>query len=233
MKIPAAIELVPESRRSVLTKLKDLGHATIPHLAESLAISTEAVRQHLNAMRREGWIAADCAIGEEEAIGRGRPATEYCLTPAAEDLFPKRYAELTSRLFDLTDADQTLVTLTDERVNAVEPKVRGQSLGRRMEALRSIYVADDPYAEVKNTGDGYALVEHNCPYLQFATERPLFCSTTVSALRRLTGFEVVREERFQDGDGKCVFHVYKNSPVTGSRKQLRFEREPAADAMRR
>ena len=56
-------------------------------------------------------------------------------------------------------------------------------------------------------------------------ERPDICSTTVSTLRRLTGCEVVRERRFQDGDGRCEFHV-RTATASPDRKQVRFEREP-------
>ena len=102
-----------------------------------------------------------------------------------------------------------------------------------MNALRSIYIEDDPYTEIEKSERGYRLVERNCPYLQFASERPLFCSTSVSALRRVTGREVIREQRFQDGDGRCVFHVYADSPVAGARKTRRFEEEPAKDTIPR
>jgi predicted ArsR family transcriptional regulator len=74
------------------------------------------------------------------------------------------------------------------------------------------------------------LIERNRPYLQFAAERPLFCGATVSALRRVTKREVVREKRFQDGDGRCVFHVFTNAPVSRAREEQRFEVEPAKDA---
>src|SRR6185503_17541501 len=95
--------------------------------------------------------------------------------------------------------------------------------------LRSIYRADDSFVEVETSDRGFRLIEWNCPYLRFATERPLFCSTTVSTLRRLTGCEVVREERFQDRDGRCVFHIYLDAPMRKARKKRKFEIEPPKD----
>ena len=165
--------------------------------------------------------------GPEESAAerrRGRPAVEYCLTPPAEDLFLKRYPQLATRFFDaLEDEVIYLTALTDERVRGVEER-SASSAGHA--ELRSIYLEDDPFMSVEKSGDGDRLIERNCPYLQFAMQRPLFCSSTVSALRRLSGFEVVREKRFQDGDGRCVFHVMTDQPLPDERRNVAFEVEP-------
>ena len=224
MNEPAPIDLLPEARRALLSALKQAGRATIPQLAEALSISSEAVRQQLTSLQRQGWVAADCGPDEAEVRAPGRPATEYCLAPLADDLFPKRYAALAVSLFDeLADTDGTLARITDGTVNAV------LAAGDAVEALRSIYQHDDPYMDVERSERGYRLIERNCPYLQVATERPLLCSTSVSALRRLMNAEVVREERFQDNDGRCVFHIYADAPLSAGRKKLRFEPEPPKD----
>ena len=153
---------------------------------------------------------------------------EYCLAPLADDLFPKRYAALATAFFDeLADPENTLVGITDGTVNAVRSIQASGSAEDQVHALRSIYHPDDPYTDVEKSERGYRLIERNCPYLQFATERPLFCSTSVSALRRLMSAEVVREERFQDNDGRCVFHIYMSAPVSAGRRKVRFEAEPS------
>jgi predicted ArsR family transcriptional regulator len=227
---PAAIDLLSGARRALLDALKRAGWTTIPALAERLSISTEAVRQQLALLQREGWVKTNCDPGEDDSRAPGRPATEYCLSPRGDDLFPKRYHELAVTLFDeLADPARTLTALTDRRVAAMGGSVRDDST-IDLEALRSIYRVDDSYVNVEKSDRGYRLIEWNCPYLQFATERPLFCSTTVSTLRRLTGCEVVREERFQDSDGRCVFHIYLDAPLSQARKKRRFELEPPKDS---
>jgi predicted ArsR family transcriptional regulator len=231
---PAAIDLLPDARRALLSALKQAGRATIPQLAGTLSISTEAVRQQLTSLQRQGWVIVDCGPEDEDARVPGRPPAEYCLAPLADDLFPKSYAQLAITMFDaLSDAESTLAGITDGTVSALQHTVSPAPVASRMEALRSIYRTDDPYTDLEKSDRGYRLIERNCPYLQFATERPLFCSTTVSALRRLTGAEVVREERFQDNDGRCVFHIYMDAPVGGARQEVRFEREPAKDLVPR
>jgi predicted ArsR family transcriptional regulator len=230
---PSALDLLPAARRALLAELKAARRATIVQLAGALSITTEAVRQLLSQLYRDGWIISDCAPEEtddDEIRSPGRPPAEYCLSAAAEDLFPKQYGELAVTLFDeLDNVDEVLTSITDRRVEKVDSVVPAAPIEKRIRGLRSIYRDDDPYTDVQKSDRGYLLIEHNCPYLQFATERPLFCSTTVSALRRLTGREVVREERFQDRDGQCVFHIYVDSPVSAARKTRRFEREPEKD----
>jgi predicted ArsR family transcriptional regulator len=223
VKPPEPIDLVPPARRELLRFLKTSGWSTIPRLARALSVSPEAVRQQLQQLEVEGWVTSNCGPDEARAASRqrGRPAVEYCLSRAAEDLFPKRYPQLAVDFFDaLEDETRYLTRLTNQRVAAVEnaPSLR--------EKLRSIYVEDDPFMTVEKSGDGYRLIERNCPYLQFAMQRPLFCSSTVSALRRLSGCEVVREERFQDGAGRCVFHVLAGHPLPPRRRKVAFEVEP-------
>jgi putative cardiolipin synthase len=220
---PVAIELIPDSRKALLAELKRLGWATIPQLAAAVSVSTEAVRQQLSQLERDGWIISDC--GPEEAPrAPGRPPARYCLSLAGDDLFLKRYATLALMWFDhLADSDDTLADFTDGRVDELDGKLPAAPLGKRIAGLRSIYIDDDRHTDLEKSDRGFRLIERNCPYLRFAMERPAFCSTTVSTLRRLTGCDVVREERFQDEDGKCVFHIYVDAP---SRKKRRFEREP-------
>lgn len=227
---PAAVDLLPEARRALLSALKRAGRATIPQLAEALSVSTEAVRQQLTALQRQGWVIGDC--GPDEADGRapGRPPAEYCLAPLADDLFPKSYAALATTLFDeLSDPEITLARITDGTVKTVKSIHASPSAEDQLVALRSIYRPHDPYTDIEKSARGYQLIERNCPYLQFANERPLFCSTSVSALRRLMNAEVVREERFQDDDGRCVFHIYMDTPVSAARRKVRFEAEPPKD----
>lgn len=65
-------------------------------------------------------------------------------------------------------------------------------------------------------------MELNCPFLNVALQYPALCSTSVNMMSRVLDRRVVREKRFQDGDGMCVFRVYANDVVSTNG----FEREP-------
>jgi len=126
---------------------------------------------------------------------------------------------------------KVLGALTEARFKAWEQRLTGKTLHEKLQALTSLY---DPqggstaYAHVENGGGGLRLVEQNCPYLNVARERPAICSISVSLLSSLLGVEVVREERFQDGDGRCVFRVYEERPL--SEDQRGWRPEPAKPA---
>jgi predicted ArsR family transcriptional regulator len=168
------------------------------------------VRQQIAALLAEGWVARSDAAA---ASGRvGRPETGYRLTEAGEHLFPKRYDELASALVGAVAETlgpqalrKVLEALTDARVKTWASRLADVPLAGRVEALAGIYEEGDGFMDVRRVPGGWELVERNCPYLNVALERPALCSTTVSALSRLLGREVVRQERFQDGDGRCVF----------------------------
>src|SRR5438067_7629077 len=150
--LSAAVDLLPDARRALLMALKQAGRATIPQLAETLAISTEAVRQQVTSLQRQGWVIGDCGPDDSDARVPGRPPAEYCLAPLADDLFPKSYAELAVTLFDeLSDAESTLAAVTDGTVNTLRDLISPAAVARDIDALRSIYHAEDPYTEVESS----------------------------------------------------------------------------------
>src|SRR2546423_14535686 len=140
----AAVDLLPDARRALLSAFKRAGRATIPQLAETLAISTEAVRQQLTSLQRQGWVISDCGPDDDDARVPGRPPAEYCLAPLADDLFPKSYAQLAMTMFDaLSDAESTLAGISDGTVSALRHTISPAPVSSRLEALRSINRTDD------------------------------------------------------------------------------------------
>jgi len=226
---------LPTTRKSILETLKREGKAAIADLAGRLGMSGEAVRQQLLQLQREGWVEA---IRDEAHEKRsGRPAAHYRLTTAGDHLFPKNYDQLGIALLDAVaghlgpDAlSRVLAGMTEARVKLWEQRLAGRPLPEKLQALTALY---DPqgtnggtaYAHVENGAGGLRLVEQNCPFLNVATERPAVCSVSVSLLSQLLGVEVVREERFQDGDGRCVFRVYEDRPIPED--QRGWKPEPA------
>lgn len=186
----------------------------------------EAIRQQLLQLRQEGWVDAD--IDRASSRGRtGRPSTHYRLTSDGEHLFPKHYDTLAVAMLDAVGEElgsgatlRMLERVSNDRVTTLAPSVDGRSLEGKLSALKDWYFEDDPYMDFESDGDDYLLVERNCPYYSTAMHRPALCSVTVNALSRLLGVRVAREEKFQDGDGRCVFHVFVNEPVTNPRFAL-------------
>jgi predicted ArsR family transcriptional regulator len=202
-----------------VTALKQHGASTIARLAGPLALTGEAVRQQLLALQREGWVEA--VVDHETVRGRtGRPATVYRLTEAGEHLFPKHYDQLAIAVIDavadelgLDAAVRVLEHVSNDRVTAVAPMLANRTLEEKLDVLKSWYLDDDPYMDHDRDGDDYRLIERNCPFYNTAMRRPALCSVSVNALTRLLGVRVAREEKFQNGDGRCVFRAYTHEPI--------------------
>ncbi|MFP3941129.1 MAG: helix-turn-helix transcriptional regulator [Acidobacteriota bacterium] len=219
-----------QMRKAILAIVKRRGSVAIGELARELQVSYEASRQQVGQLHREGWLAK--RIQREPGRSRvGRPEARFHLTEAGDHLFPKHYDELAVALIDSLSARfgaegvlTVLTELADSRVREWAPRLEGLDLQQRLEALQGIYLENDPFVSVERADDGgLRLVERNCPFLNVARERPALCSLTVSVLTRLLGYRVVREKRFQAGDGCCAFRVLEDRPVDP--EHFRFELE--------
>ncbi|HEX9811376.1 MAG TPA: FaeA/PapI family transcriptional regulator [Burkholderiales bacterium] len=217
------------ARRSILAFLKHRHGGGVADVAAHLHISYEGARQHLTQLEKEGKVEKRVLRAARAAAGR--PLARYVLTRAGDHLFPKNYDELTVELIDaLTERlgpqalKQVLTAFTDKRVQEWAPRLENKSLKERVTALQEIYGGGDPYMSVEIGRNGIRLIERNCPFLNVATRRPALCSVTVSALERLLGVSVVREEKFQAGNGRCVFRVLPDRPI--DTRRFRFSLEP-------
>lgn len=225
------LSAMPEPRRAILTALKGGGPLSMADLAEQIGISYEAIRQQMSQLVLEGWVSRKLDRGSSTP---GRPRSLYHLTSAGDHLFPKEYDDLAVALIDAASerlggeaVRSLLAEVTRRKVEAWEPLLKGKSIEERLEALQDVYLEEDPFTQVERNGDGaLRLVERNCPFLSVAERRPALCSVTVSVLRRLLGVEVIRRERFQNGDGRCVFQVFPDRPVTPDDESFDWEPEP-------
>lgn len=217
-------------RSTILSLLKTSGSLTIARLAEAIGVSYEAVRSQIVQLKKEGWIAQHL---ERDPSAAGRPTSSYQLTQEGENRFPKHYDTLAADLVDavatrlgMKETRDVLAEVAETRVQRWEPLLRGKTLEERLALLTRIYGEDDPYMSVETSGDEIRLVERNCPYLNVALQRPLLCSVTVSVLTRLLGVRVVREKRFQAGDGCCVFRILRDQPSTSTGFELESTATP-------
>lgn len=222
-----AVVHMADVRATILALLKERGEATMQEIAAHLEISYEAVRQQVKQLEASQLVAGQ---RRPNPAGTGRPLCYYGLSPAGEHLFPKQYDELATNLIDAAGdifgreaLKEMLSTLADRQVAGWAERLAEMEPAERLEALRAIYRADDPFMEVATEGQDAALVERNCPYLNVALARPALCSVTVSVLSRLLGYRVTRARRFQDGDGRCVFRVHGDQPLAAGTLRFEFE----------
>lgn len=207
-------------RASILSVIKNERSVAIADLAERFDVTYEAIRQHMNAMESEGLILRRVIRSVDHAPDAGRPPASYSLTTAGENSFPKAYDELASALIAAIESeldgdarDRVLGAITNARVDRLRSRVRGRMIERRLDVLRDFYSDGDSFMHADATGAELTLTEYNCPFLNVALNDAAICSTSVTALSRLLGAQVFRDERFQSGDGRCVFRVMLERPV--------------------
>jgi len=226
------LETFSSLRRGIVVAIKQDGPMAIEQLADLLHVTYEAVRQQVRQLQSEGWLSK----GEKSRAGKpGRPRSVFSLTSQGDHLFTKNYADLAVEIVDTIASElepealkKILASLTETRVQRWQPLLAGKTLPERLEALKHIYQQDDPFVVVETNGDGLRLIERNCPFLDVARRRPALCSVTVSTLTRLLGYQVVREKKFQNGDGCCAFKILTDQPVSPAMTPFALESEPSS-----
>jgi DeoR family suf operon transcriptional repressor len=205
-----ALAAMPAGRRAVLSRLKDRGEAIVDDLAADLGITLGAVRQQLAPLGEAGLVAH-----RDERQGPGRPRRWYCLTPAAESLFPKRYGQLTNQLLGFIEAaDPALVTSAFERrgqqrVDRAALRLVGRSLDDRVRELTRVLDEDGYLADCDATGDGGWLVtERNCAILDVAREHRQACGSELAFLQAvLPDATVERVAHVLAGGHHCAYRI--------------------------
>ena len=208
--LAVGLDALPPGRRAVLSTLKTRGEASADEIAGVLGVTVSAVRQHLAPLEDHGLVAH-----RDERPGPGRPRRRYCLTPAAESLWPTRYGQLANQLLMfIDDADPTLVDLAFEhrrrvRVERALARLAGRSFDDRVRALAEILDEDGYLASCERVGAGWwRVVEHNCAILDVAERYGVACSSELGFLRdALPDADVQRSAHMMAGAHVCAYEI--------------------------
>jgi DeoR family transcriptional regulator, suf operon transcriptional repressor len=198
------------TRRAILLTIKKRGEARAEDLAAALSITPSAVRQHLSALLGEGLVAV-----REQRGSAGRPKHFYSVAPAAEDLFPKTYGDLTCELLDYLKSeepdmvDRLFDRRRQRRVEGATSRLAGRSFPERVAELSRILDEDGYLAEVERDEDGtWYIVEHNCAILEVAFQYGQACSSEIEFLREvMPDAEIERITHMASGQHHCAYRV--------------------------
>jgi DeoR family transcriptional regulator, suf operon transcriptional repressor len=202
------------TRRAILVALKRSGAMSAHDLAELLGITVAAVRQQLVRLEHDGLVAHRC-----DPDGRGRPTHSYQVTSGAEELFPKRYGDLTTELLGyLGGPDSSEVTALFEqrrrrRLAGAGPRLADRTLDEQVAELTAILDEDGYLADVERLDDGgWRITEHNCAILSVANGYRQACSSELAFIRdALPGAQVERVAHLMDGAHVCAYEVHPRS----------------------
>jgi DeoR family transcriptional regulator, suf operon transcriptional repressor len=198
------------ARMGVLTALKTRGEATADQLAAELGLSVGAIRQQLGPLGDEGLVAH-----RDDRLGRGRPRRWYCLAPAAEALFPKRYGQLTNQLLGfIGEADPALVAEAFDRRSRqrqvrAETRTAGLPFDEKVRELAKILDEDGYLADCERVSDGvWRIAELNCAILDVASQHGMACGSELAFIRAvLSEASVERVSHILSGGHACAYEI--------------------------
>jgi DeoR family suf operon transcriptional repressor len=201
-------------RGAVLTQLKRAQPLTARELAVKLGISLNAVRHHLKELEGEGLI-----LHHREIHGVGAPVFAYSLSPAGEELFPRRYGEALSALLRAVverDGREAAVGMLESYFDLLGGRMRmeleGMPQAQRLDAVARLLSQEGYMAEVRvEEGSGgrteAVLIEHNCPIPAVAAPFPEICAAEARYLADVLGAEVERTGHMLSGCPACEYRV--------------------------
>jgi DeoR family suf operon transcriptional repressor len=179
---------------------------TVDELGEMLAISRNAVRQHLSSLERRGV---------------GRPSQIYVLTPLGEEQFPRQYSLLSgwvlSALKELHGPEGTVLLLKQIATRLHEQfvhRVRGGTVEERADAVTGVLNELGYVAQKEKLEQGTAITAINCVYHDLASEFPEVCQLDIELIQQLTGSRVEHTECMVRGGHCCRFLLTEADPDT-------------------
>jgi DeoR family transcriptional regulator, suf operon transcriptional repressor len=212
------------TRGKVLEALKKSDGLTADQLADLVGVTSMAVRKHLAALERDGYVEA--TISRRSV---GRPAHVYRLSPRAEGVFPKHYDAVISELLeDLVEIDgvekvETLLARRGERTKRVlrryiDPKApleeRVAGLARAMDEIG--YLASWETVDEQR----FLIKLYNCAIDLVAEQFPAVCRHEANMFRDVLNADVERSCHMLTGDHMCSYVVSERDPSAAPRIPL-------------
>lgn len=195
----------------VLVAVIRRGEASADAVAETLGITSSAVRQHLAALRTGGLVAS-----RQERGRSGRPADLYHSTELGESLFAGPSAvDLSVELLGyIEDENPELVSRIFERrrrrrVEECRDQLAGKALNEKVAGLAEILDAEGYMVGVEELSrDSYRLTLHSCAIWAVASRFGLACVTELEFIEEVFAeAEVSRVAHKIAGAYVCAFEI--------------------------
>lgn len=195
------------TRDVILYAIKSSNQATVEDLAEAADVSPVTVRHHLNALQANGLIEASSVRRKV-----GRPYYVYSISEQGQELFPKRYVRLTSRLLDeLKDRlpEAAVSEIFRGVVNRIVDEHRGEfehlPFEERLNYLVRLLADEGFLSSWEKTSDGYRFVEYSCPYLSIGNQHTEVCNFDRELILNVMQTPIQQHTCMLDGESCCEF----------------------------
>lgn len=197
-----------ESTREVILRTIKLRHqATVNELAEAADVSPVTVRHHLNSLQAESLLVSDSVRRKV-----GRPYHVYSLSEKGMELFPKRYARLSTRLLEELKRRFPSEVVTELFHSVVKDIVTEQrdefedlDFEERLSFLIDLLAEEGFLARWEKVDGQYHLIEYSCPYISLGKEHTEICSFDKELIIEVLGTEVEQHSCMLTGANCCEF----------------------------
>ena len=177
------------STRGRLIALLRRAPRTVDELAQQLDLTDNAVRAHLATLERDGLARQR---GVRRSGGSGKPAYAYELTPEADQLFPKPYADVLGGLLaalndQIPPAEvEALLRASGRQLAAQSPAAHGD-LRARLEAAVAALNQLGGLAELDEDGEHLVVRGYSCPLAALVPDHPEVCRLAESFVSEVAG----------------------------------------------
>lgn len=203
------LEIMGVRQKEVLQLLlKNKSGLTADELSTKLAITRNAVRQHLAGMENDGLLKK----GATRASG-GRPEQLYVLTDKGNECFPRHYAWFAQLLIESIQKDSgadglnerlsSMGALVGKQLRAQHPELASRS--QKIETLAELMEQLGYNARSSVNGQSDLLEADNCVFHHLALSNPNICQFDLALLAEFSGSSIDHQECMAKGGNICRF----------------------------
>ncbi len=203
------------TRDLILEELKATHQATVDELAVAADVSPVTVRHHLNSLQAEGLLVS-------RSVRRkvGRPHYVYSLSEDGHELFPQKYARLSSRL--LTELkDRFPADMVSELFRGVvqgildehQAAIAGLSFSDRLDYAVALLAEEGFLARWEESDGVVRLIEYSCPYISVGQQHAEICTFDRALVRAVVGADMEQESCMLQGDPCCQFTLLRPDAI--------------------
>jgi predicted ArsR family transcriptional regulator len=203
---------VETTRDQVLRIVRGHREATVSQIAETLGLTHQGVRRHLDGLRADGLIEARL-----ERHGIGRPSLVFSATDRGDETAGHTYLQLLSRLFRHIEKEpegerrqmleEMFAGIAHEVAAEHVSEVRGQTLDERVAQVTRALEAEGIADGWRKEGEIFHIHNGECPYLRLAELSDAPCRSDRQSIELLVGTAVEQTKRIVDGAPLCEYVI--------------------------
>lgn len=206
------LDMLGATQKQLLRELlKHKPGLTIDELSVRLAITRNAVRQHVAALVNDGLV-----LKAQTRASGGRPEQLYALSEQGHECFPRHYAWFAQLLVESVEREvgvdgmverlEAMGTRAGQQLLAQNPGTldQGQRIGQLGSLLQQL--GYDAHSVASNGAKVDAIEADNCVFHTLARNNPHVCRFDLALLEAYTNSTVEHQQCMAKGDGMCRFH---------------------------